>query len=229
MNSTLKYAAYTVSLAAASITLSAQSFTNSFDAAIPGFNLGTSGALSGGSYIAANLQANGLSSAGNNQNYDNVFRVQNFNLPAGFGAAFIAGNVATVTLSVTPTAGALAFAEVIPQLAIFSFIDNPILPSTFSVIGQSDITAAVNSNVTGTTFTTVSFTVTQALVDRFNGGANFEFYTNFSVVPGSQTTNRLTYNVSEFSIAPIPEPSSFAAIAGLGLLGFAALRRRQVR
>ncbi|MEN9842085.1 MAG: hypothetical protein RL376_1885 [Verrucomicrobiota bacterium] len=54
------------------------------------------------------------------------------------------------------------------------------------------------------------------------GGANYADQATYA----SNTSTFLTYGIA-VSVTAIPEPASFAALAGLGMLGFASLRRRR--
>lgn len=64
------------------------------------------------------------------------------------------------------------------------------------------------------------------------------FWTEFNAAPGLYTAQFMLTDEEgifgdsgtfefRFEVAPIPEPSSFAALAGLGMLGFALARRRR--
>jgi hypothetical protein len=56
-------------------------------------------------------------------------------------------------------------------------------------------------------------------------------YMGMQIYQSSNSTTALTFYVDNFRIeaAPIPEPSSFAALAGVMTLGLAGLRRRRAR
>lgn len=58
------------------------------------------------------------------------------------------------------------------------------------------------------------------------GGANYGAQLTETATYGSTGTSFPTYGI-EVSVTAIPEPSAFAALAGLGALGLAALRRRR--
>jgi hypothetical protein len=67
---------------------------------------------------------------------------------------------------------------------------------------------------------------TQWTASAANGGFNFEIFGNSNwataISPGSVYADN-------FSISAVPEPSTYAAFAGLGALGLAVWRRRQAR
>lgn len=64
------------------------------------------------------------------------------------------------------------------------------------------------------------------LASSATGGFNFEVFGN-SNIAGNITTGSMY--ASSFSVSAVPEPSTYAAFAGLGALGLAMWRRRQAR
>ena len=58
------------------------------------------------------------------------------------------------------------------------------------------------------------------------GGANYDAQNTETPTYGPANNAYQTYGVA-VSVSAIPEPSSTAALASLGVLGFAALRRRR--
>lgn len=95
----------------------------------------------------------------------------------------------------------------------------------------------------GDTFAWVVFKTSSTTL---TAGTAYEIYTNptwvvpvdgnygFAATPSGSNifqqmnaSNAATYRIASGVVAAVPEPSSFAALAGLGMLGFAATRKRR--
>ncbi len=91
-------------------------------------------------------------------------------------------------------------------------------------------TQALNSfySVNGSSYTALaSFNpVAQWTAGAATGGFNFEVFGNSNLAGAISTGSIYADN---FAISAIPEPSTYAAFAGLGALGLAVWRRRQAR
>ena len=91
-------------------------------------------------------------------------------------------------------------------------------------------TQALNSyySFDGTNYTSLATysPITQWTAGAATGGFNFEIFGNSNM---AAAVNLGSVYADNFSISAIPEPSTYAAFAGLGALGLACWRRRQAR
>jgi hypothetical protein len=71
-----------------------------------------------------------------------------------------------------------------------------------------------------------SYSVSGWTADAPTSGFNFEIFMNSNL--GSELTAGSAY-LDNFSVSAVPEPSTYAAIAGGLMLGFAVWRRRKAR
>jgi hypothetical protein len=80
-------------------------------------------------------------------------------------------------------------------------------------------------------FSSISGTGTLAVSNWTQGGDSFRFTADPSSFLGQITINGLAANATDmggyWEVTAIPEPSAFAALAGLGVLGLATSRRRR--
>lgn len=74
--------------------------------------------------------------------------------------------------------------------------------------------------------TATSITAT-ALNLSIPAGGSLYLAWNYSVTSGSTTTNGQALGIDNVSLSAVPEPSTYAAVAGLSALAFAATRRRR--
>lgn len=108
-----------------------------------------------------------------------------------------------------------------------SFVANEIYTASFSVTRTSASVATISAMITGAGLS--GYTITR---EHSSASATFVF-DGFALSATSAAlvdTNgiiRLDNILVETNVSPIPEPSAFAALAGLGVLTMAASRRRR--
>ncbi len=95
------------------------------------------------------------------------------------------------------------------------------LSDRVAIFGNLNIgtnTALVLNSIGGTSWSAPSYTIA-----TFTGTLTG----TFSNIIGLDPNYQINYGSNAITLTAIPEPSSFAALAGLGMLGFAATRRRR--
>jgi hypothetical protein len=137
------------------------------------------------------------------------------------------------TLTITTNAWA-GFAN--PTVGIGAFMDVGLdgLPAevddstkVFSRLAPTMYSADINESATTATFTVAANTLT--------AGQDYEGYATFARMVSQDTSQSGVFaiawwaNETNFTISAIPEPSTYAALAGLGALGLAMWRRRKVQ
>ncbi|MES3012480.1 MAG: PEP-CTERM sorting domain-containing protein [Pseudomonadota bacterium] len=187
-----------------------------------GANASVTGSLGGGSGTFLQLSSAGLSggavatlAGGTVYGADQPFA----DIPAGgsiFGGNFLAAG---------PTSGAPATLSFTGAgVDYISFLwGSPDLYNTLTVTSTGGVTQVF-------TAASLSFAVT-------NGNQSFSQYVQFSGLAGAKITALSFNNVpatdafetANYSITPVPEPETYALLlAGLGVVGFMARRRRNV-
>lgn len=141
---------------------------------------------------------------------------------ANTGTIYLRGGALDVTSAINSTGGDLRF-----DLGNASFASARLLAPSITLSG-SNLELVFTSTLSGD----LSFNLWDATVS----GTFDEIILSGSGFGGTYTTSDFSSNGYDFSLnyatgvltaTVIPEPSSFAALAGLGVLGLAALRRRR--
>lgn len=83
-----------------------------------------------------------------------------------------------------------------------------------------DTGLSLSVTMTGGNLTGMSYSI----IDTTSPVTTFD---TFAIRWGSGSNQFATVNLESFSVSSVPEPSTYAALLGLGMLGFAAWRRRR--
>ncbi len=124
-------------------------------------------------------------------------------------------NAADITLNATGTVGISITASVTTAPA------NGFKFSLFDATGVNEATASFD----WASFTSGPATVV-ALFDFVSPGFNYGTVTTWNLIGGS-SGSAINASLTSASLVPVPEPSTYAALSGIAVLGFVAYRRRR--
>lgn len=97
----------------------------------------------------------------------------------------------------------------------------------FSRIAPTAFAGNINEGVTSATFTVAANTLTAG--QDYSGSATFARFVSQDTSQAGMFAVAWWANETNFTVSAIPEPSTYAALAGLGALGLAFWRRRRAR
>lgn len=173
----------------------------------------TSGFTSSSPEVTSGTQAYQATALNQASGYITILRITNTGTSQAFKNAFQEGNVITFDTVYTGLDGA-------NYLNLqFTRADSSAVPD-FLVLADSAYNNRGNVH-------SVSYTITATQANLFANSAEYKL--EFHVNNGANGTNSGTASIDNLRITgtAIPEPSAFAALAGVAVLGLAAQRRRR--
>lgn len=215
--------------------------------ALPADGNSLSGSLGFGGTVAAGNVSRGVSPvAGNTAGLQVATDLSNLGTNTNRGLAFrpqgTGTDNATVWLKIQNNTGSTVTQWTIDYTGYYIDIGASATPVSFAY--SSDNGATFSSNVSGLGFTTpgtnavttptaadwtsVGIAATTLDVSVANGGyLILRWQMGQDILVNGNAGNRIAIDDISITAVAIPEPSSFAALAGLGILGFTGCRRRR--
>ncbi len=192
----------------------------------------TGGTLVAGEITTANLRATGDVSNGTFTNQGGTLAAGdvgftgkttitgNFTQTSGTFAIDLGGVTASTSFQDAASTGKFDQVAVTGNASLggnlsVSFVDGylPILNNAFKIL-----------DLTGTGSISSTFANAETTYKVTTGGNDYVFNVNYA----GGTGNDVTLTLATITASSVPEPSTYAALAGLGILGFAVYRRRRV-